>query len=91
MAVYAITYDLHNPGQKYSEVSDKIKSLGSWMKHFDSFWLLSTNSHTAVEIRDELKKIVDENDKILVAKLSGNWATWNVTEPGKDWIRKQQF
>lgn len=91
MAVYAITYDLHNPGQKYEELSEKIKSLGAWMKHFESFWLLSTKSYDAIEIRDKLVQVVDSNDKILVAKLEGNWATWNVNQSGKDWLHKQEF
>jgi hypothetical protein len=91
MSVYAITYDLHNPGQKYEELSEKIKSLGSWMKHFDSFWLLSTTSYTAGEIRDALKEVVDTNDKIFVAKLSGSWASYNVQKSGTDWIKKQEF
>jgi hypothetical protein len=91
MAVYAITYDLHAPGQHYEKVADKIKSLGAWMKHFDSFWIVSTDSYSCSDIRDSLKSIVDSNDKILVAKLSGNWSTYNVSQSGIDWLNDRKF
>jgi CRISPR/Cas system-associated endoribonuclease Cas2 len=88
MAVYAVTYDLHNPGQKYEEVSELLKSLGGWWKHFDSFWLISTSQHTAANIRDALKEVTDTNDKIFVIKVSENWAAYNVSETGTDWLKK---
>lgn len=88
MTVYAVTYDLHNPGQNYEDVDSLLKSLGGYMKHFDSFWLISTSDYSASDIRNELNKVIDDNDKTLVLTITKGWASHNLEKDGVDWIKK---
>lgn len=61
------------------------------MKHFESFWLLSTEIYHAGEIRNQLKDVIDSNDKLFVAKLSGNWASYNVKKSSTDSLKNESF
>ncbi|SHL60443.1 hypothetical protein SAMN05444342_4228 [Haladaptatus paucihalophilus DX253] len=85
MPVYAICYDLNNPGQEYDELYNDIKKYGSWWHHLDSTWLVETSS-LASDIRDDLKSHLDSNDELLVVKLSGAWASSGVDSSGTDWL-----
>ena len=88
MTAYLITYDLNRPGKDYPELYSAIKSLGAWWHYLDSTWLVAT-SDTAVEIRDRLKRVVDDTDRILVIKLTSSWASYNLPSRAADWIRER--
>lgn len=75
MAVYCVTYDLKAPGKDYSSLHDHLKKY-AYCKRLESFWLIDTQK-TASQIRDDLKNVVDSNDVVFVARLQGNWASWN--------------
>lgn len=85
MSVYAVSYDLHDPGQDYEDLHEAIKDFGSWWHHLESTWLVDTTS-SASDIRDDLKPYLDSNDELLVVRLSGAWATWGVNDSGNDWL-----
>ncbi|MBF0325305.1 MAG: hypothetical protein HQL42_09545 [Alphaproteobacteria bacterium] len=87
MSVYSISYDLCKPGQNYSSLHEAIKSYGTWARPLESYWLV-VSSKSAVEIRDHLTKHMDSNDKLLVAKLSGEAAWINLAKDVSDWILK---
>lgn len=87
MAVYAITYDLHQPSREYEDLHDAIEDLGAWWHHVESTWLVDTDGPSS-DIRDELKQYLDSNDELLVVKLSGGWATTNINESGTDWLHE---
>ena len=72
MAIFCVTYDLNSPGQKYSRIYEYLKQF-THCKDLDSFWLIDTQK-SASSIRDALKKLVDNNDQIFVARLEGSWA-----------------
>lgn len=86
MTVFAVTYDLKAPDRDYTKLHDAIKSLGSYSKRFESFWLVDC-SLTAGQIRDKLKTVVDANDKILVIQVAKHWATLNVESGMINWLR----
>ncbi len=86
MAVYAVTYDLHNPGQKYEEVAEVLKSLGGYWKYYDSFWLISTTQHSASDIRDKLKTIIDTNDNVFVIVVGKEWAAY-MDSDAYEWLK----
>ncbi len=86
MATFMVTYDLIRPGKDYSKLYDAIKSLGSWWHYLDSTWFFVSSS-SAKEIRDELLRHVDGNDKILVLR-SGKEAAWSgISNKGSDWLK----
>jgi hypothetical protein len=71
---YIITYDLLTPGQDYSKLISAIKSYSDYAKISESCWIISTTK-SSVQIRDHLTQFIDKNDRIFVAKLTGE-AAW---------------
>lgn len=90
MGVFAINYDLSSPDRDYDKLTEQIKSYGTWAHFLDSLWLVSS-SKTAGEIRDHLKKHIDSNDQLFVARLSGNWASSNLSKKCTDWLKNRTF
>lgn len=86
MNTYLIGYDLDKPGQDYKDLIDKIKSFGTWWHCLDSTWLIKS-SLSAKAIRDDLATIIDNNDKLLVARLSGEAAWIGFTGDCSDWLK----
>ena len=68
-----ITYDLRKPGTNYDGLIARIKQY-THCKLTETCWLISTTWTTA-QIRDDLKRFLDVNDRLFVAELSGN-AAW---------------
>lgn len=85
MACYIISYDLRAPGRDYEKVYEKIKSFGKWAKITESTWAV-VSAKTASQIRDDLKVIVDANDRLFVVK-SGVEAAWRNTKCTSEWLR----
>jgi len=54
----------------------------------DSTWIIQS-SRSAVEIRDHLKQHIDRNDRLFVARLSGEAAWYGFADDGSDWLKKQ--
>ncbi|WP_048077615.1 hypothetical protein [Halorubrum sp. AJ67] len=85
MDAYAVSYDLNEPEQEYTELIDALESYEAHWHELTSFWLLDTDeSHT--EIRDNLKQYIDSNDEILVLGLSGSAAASSIND--WDWIEE---
>jgi len=74
MALYWIGYDLDNPGQDYSDLIARLKELSA-VRILKSDWLLGHDSTNPKQIRDDLSRYLDENDRIMVAELKNN-AAW---------------
>jgi hypothetical protein len=79
MAVYMIGYDLHpKVGETYGELIAAIEKVGTpWWHCLDSTWLVVTDK-SAVQIRDELKRHIRDDDQLLVIKyaLAEHQAAW---------------
>lgn len=85
MSVYSINYDLNSPGQNYDDLYEEIKQQGAWWHYLESMWLVDTSKSTST-IRDNLSPHLDNNDEILVTKLSGSWSSWGLSDNAEDWL-----
>ena len=85
MPTYMVGYDLNAPGKNYGELIEALKGYGTYWHHLDSIWLIVTDRTTS-EIRDYVGQFLDQNDELLVAKLSGAWATKGIQKSGNDWL-----
>lgn len=70
-----ISYDLYNPGQDYTSIIEKIKSLGNWAKVHKSVWYVNS-SYTPQEALQKLRTVTDTNDSLIVIDASANEACW---------------
>lgn len=89
MSVYLISYDLGVPetSEDYKSLIEYIK-LHSWKKVLQSVWLIKT-SKSVKDIRDGIKKKVDDNDRALVIDVTGSrWATLRVPKSTTEWMKK---
>jgi len=77
MPVYMIGYDLHRSlEQNYDKLYSALETIGSgYWDCLDSTWLVITGK-TPVQIRDELKPYLEENDRLLVMRY-GEGAAWH--------------
>lgn len=89
MALYSITYDLSNPGRDYETLANGIKKYGYWWHQTGSVWIIAANGTTTAQIRDYLKQFMDQNDKLFIAKLNGEWAAFGFTQEEYDWIKSK--
>lgn len=88
---YLVCYDLNKEGAAYSaankRLTDAIKALFSaWWHHLDSTWIVLSDM-TAVQIRDALKRHIDDDDELLIVASSGvgAWAGFNPN--GASWLQ----
>ena len=82
--IYAINYDLNQPGQNYDELHEAIKGCGDWWHYLDSTWLVDTNL-TAQEVWNKLSPHTDKNDSILIIGINRDNAGW-LPQKAWDWI-----
>ncbi|ABL84151.1 hypothetical protein Noca_4656 [Nocardioides sp. JS614] len=85
--LHTVSYDLSKPGHNYDDLYAATKSLGGWCHALESLWIASTDL-TAVQVRDRLKAVIDDNDSLLVTQMSGTWASYNVGSSQTDWLQK---
>lgn len=89
MSTLLISYDLTYPenSEEYNRVINYIKSFGYWAKPHKSLWLIKTDKTTA-QVRDEMRKYTDSNDKILVINITGaGWASYNLSDEVAEWFK----
>ena len=85
---YLITYDLISPGQNYSELYEAIKAASNgWWHCLESNWIIKSDK-TARQILDFLIAYIDENDKLLVINVSGDWVTFGLSKKCNDWLQE---
>jgi len=87
MKTYLISYDLGVPetSESYKKLIAYIKSFDLWAKPLYSVWFVKSDK-TAGEIRDGIKKFLDENDRLLVIEVVRNWGTYNIEKEVTDWM-----
>ncbi len=85
--IYAINYDLKQPGQNYNKLHETIKSCGAWWHHLDSTWLVDSDM-TAQSIWNKLSRHTDKNDHILIVGISRDYAGW-LPQEAWDWIKSR--
>lgn len=85
--LYLISYDLKKPGQNYTELYEKIKSLGEWAHPLESVWLVKS-SLTAEKISSLLSQYFDKNDFHFVIAVKKDY--YGFLEPSIwEWIKKR--
>lgn len=87
MGLYQITYDLRKQ-RDYQSLHARIKAYGTWCRPLESTWVIST-PQSAVQVRDNLKAVMDRDDGLLVTRLQGDAAWYGVTAEVTDWLKKQ--
>lgn len=89
MAILLVTYDLNRPGQNYPEVHNYLKQYNH-CKGLLAVWLLDTTVSPA-KLRDDFLRIVDQNDRVFVTRLTAEWASYNyscaewLNDPRRNW------
>jgi CRISPR/Cas system-associated endoribonuclease Cas2 len=73
MALYLVSYDLDKPGQDYTDLIKRLQEFKA-VRVLYSEWFLS-HTATAAQLRDDLLRFMDGNDRILVTELK-NSAAW---------------
>lgn len=86
MPAYIVVYDLHTPGQNYECLTEKIEAYGYYWHVQRSVWIIVTRD-SAEAIRDNLKQCLDRNDKLLVARLSGEAAWSGYKDDDGSWLK----
>jgi predicted RNA-binding protein len=90
MYTILLSYDLRIPesSSDYLRLIEYIKSHGTWAKPLKSLWLFKTNKRPSV-VRNEVMRIVDSNDGVLVIDVTGDdWATYGIPKKVTDWMDK---
>ncbi len=85
MKPFTISYDLDKPGQNYEFLIARLRQLGA-VRILYSMWVLKS-SMSAVEIRDDLQRAIDSNDRLIVAGLTGE-AAWVNLMIGNDSVKQ---
>ena len=83
-----ISYDLISPGTDYDELYEYLQSFPQSKHPLESVWVVKTDKKQDA-IRDELKKIVDTNDKVLIVDITGCGSAWH-NIPAENWIKNGQ-
>lgn len=90
MAVYIVTYDLDkgSTSEDYSRLVSLIKEEGVWACLGGSSYLVESE-HTAVELRNKFKDVLDNNDKLYVGVVSAPAAWVGYSKQVSDWIKEK--
>ncbi len=89
MKTYLISYDLIKPEKivDYKRLIDTIKTATFWAKPLKSVWLVKTDL-SSEQIRNELMKVIDVNDKLLIIEVTNNWASYGLPKDVTDWMNQ---
>ena len=85
MAKLLITYDL-KPDNDYPRLWAALRAMGA-CKPLLSGWVVDVQ-FTASQMRDHLKKFIDEDDRLLVVSLSGGWASIGLNKDEAGCLRR---
>lgn len=86
MSTLLVGYDL-NKVKDYEPLWEYLKSHSNWWHHLDSTWIIVT-SKTPVQVRDDINRLIDRDDEVLVVDITGKSAAWTgFPERGSQWLR----
>lgn len=86
MAIYMVEYELNNTAGKASkDLVNTILAYGNWAKICKYSWVIMTNQ-SAAQVRENLDRFLDPNDKLFIAELTGHWASYGLPETVTDWL-----
>ena len=96
MKLFAVTYDLRQPGRKYNELYDAIKNVageGNWQHPMESFWVLAfstLSSHDSNELYEEFRKYIDANDSLFVVRIDDSERQGWMPKSFWDWMKEKK-
>jgi hypothetical protein len=87
MAIYMIGYDLHSSAEmNYDELFAALEAIGSgYWDCLDSTWLVITEK-TATQIRDELKRYLKDEDRLLIMRYGAGAAWLGFKDDCRTWL-----
>ncbi|OII27541.1 hypothetical protein [Frigoribacterium sp. MCBA15_019] len=88
MAVVLLSYDLNVPGQKYEQLIEKIKALGTWAHPLKSVWLVAGPTLTASGVFTDLRKIIDNSDRLMTVDVTGETIYGWLNKDVNAWISR---
>lgn len=68
MAIYLVTYDLNNPGQRHSQILKAVKEY-PWARLSESSYAIEATA-SPQQIFNSLSGYLDKNDNLYVIKLT---------------------
>ena len=86
MHCYIVLYDLCSPNQNYNKLYTLLESYERWGRLTESAWAIVTTK-TYIQIRDEIRQVIDDNDRLIVIK-SGQQAAWTNVMASNEWIKE---
>ncbi|TGM95977.1 hypothetical protein [Leptospira yasudae] len=90
MSLIMISYDLKGPKRNYTDLIEAIKSEHNWWHYLDSFWLVDSSKSVEYWTK-KLNKHIDEDDNLLVMKISIEDYNGHLPQKAYDWIHRKEF
>ena len=87
MSSYLVGYNINSASTDYVLLAAEIKKLGSWWHHLDGIWIVKSGL-IATQIINELSPFMEDEDELLVVRLSGSGAWIGFNETGSDWLEE---
>lgn len=90
MNIFIVSFDLsssngNNGNSDYQLIDNFLKNSFSYcVKPLYNVYLVVSKQYSAVSIREKIKLIASSIDAIFVAKLEGEYASWNYTDTNKE-------
>ena len=72
MATFLVTYDLMGAGKNYIELYVRLSHWRAY-RALESVWLVTADT-SAASLRDDLRRYIHPDDRLLVARLSAETA-----------------
>jgi hypothetical protein len=82
--LFDISYDLNVWGQNYPGVIAEIERMGGVRVQMSKWWVMSHRS--AAALRDHLLPLIDFNDSLMVAELTGDVAGYENRPDLRAWM-----
>ncbi len=68
--VYLISYDINEQVYDYSEMKERIKSLGNFQHPMNNLWFVNSINYNADDIYEALRGFLRERDHLLVMSVA---------------------
>jgi hypothetical protein len=86
MPIFIVSFDLDRIGSNYSAIRKRLVGLNA-LQAQGSVWFIK-HEGSADELRELLQECLDQNDRLFVAMINGNWSGYNIGAPGR-WLKEQ--
>lgn len=69
--IYLISYEANEMLHDYTEVKEKIKSLGEAQHPMETLWFVRTDAFSANDIYNIIRPLLRQKDHLFVIEISG--------------------